>query len=211
MSNEGLHDSQLITNKSIKEFFHDSISDAVENQQIEASSETVLYLVNMLTAYSRSEELFEQTDNGADITPLALRYAHAMAEPSAVERMRLLQKLGDTALFISGFFAESLSRKIIDIDYYIAMGGNAYSSVSEALHGTYRNKSAQQLFDELTEKFADFVDVLMEVSENANRSTNLDVLRLYEIWLRTGSKRAATRLRILGIQPMHSTRLDFQH
>jgi hypothetical protein len=91
------------------------------------------------------------------------------------------------------------------------MGGNAYSGVSDAMRSAYRNESAQQLFDELTEKFTDFVDVLSEVSESTNLSTNVDVLRLYEIWLRTGSKRAATRLRKLGIQPMNSSQPDFQH
>jgi len=33
-----------------------------------------------------------------------------------------LQRLGDVSLFIAGFFARSFARKLIDIDYHIAMG-----------------------------------------------------------------------------------------
>ncbi|WP_455205189.1 hypothetical protein [Kaarinaea lacus] len=211
MSIADLNNSNLITNKSIQEFFHDSVHNAVENQQIDASGETIFYLVNLLTAYSRSEQLFEQTHYGIDVKPLALIYAQACEQPNQVERMRLLQRLGDTALFISGIFSESLNRKLVDIDYYIAMGGNAYASVSDTMRNSYHSEAAQQLFEELTEKFTDFVDVLSEVSENANLSSNGDVLRLYEIWIRTGSKRAEAKLRKLGIDPVSSSKAEFQH
>ena len=35
----------------------------------------------------------------------------------------------------------------------------------------------------------------------ARENSDEDVLRLYEIWIRTGSARAARRLRKLGVEP----------
>ena len=211
MSNFDNRHERLITNTSIKEYFHDSVNQAISNQHIEVSAETVFYLVNLLTVYSRSEHLFDKTENGIDLKPLALIYADAVNQSNTLERARLLQRLGDTALFIAGVFTDSLNRKVVDVDYYIAMGGNAYSTVSETLRGAYNNGSVKSLFDELTEKFTEFVDVLNEVSENANLSTNSDILRLYEIWIRTGSKRAAGQLRRLGIDPVDSSQPDYRH
>jgi hypothetical protein len=211
MNNDDVRDGGLITNTSIKEYFHDSVNEAIANQQIQASGETAYYLVNLLTAFSRSERLFDKGENGVDLKPLALIYADAVNEPNIKERTRLLQKLGDTALFIAGVFTDSLNRKLVDVDYYIAMGGNAYSTVADILRGAYHNDSAKRLFGELTEKFTEFVDVLNEVSEKSNLSTNADILRLYEIWIRTGSKRAAGQLRRLGIQPVSSPQPNFQH
>ena len=211
MSNFDNRHERLITNTSIKEFFHDSVNQAISNQHIEVSAETVFYLVNLLTVYSRSEHLFDKTENGIDLKPLALIYADAVNQSNTLERARLLQRLGDTALFIAGVFTDSLNRKVVDVDYYIAMGGNAYSTVSETLRGAYNNGSVKSLFDELTEKFTEFVDVLNEVSDNANLSTNSDILRLYEIWIRTGSKRAAGQLRRLGIEPVDSSQPDYRH
>lgn len=211
MNNFDAHHGRLITNTSIKEYFHNSVNEAIANQQVQASAETAYYLVNLLTAFSRSEQLFERGENGVDLKPLALIYADAVNETNISERTRLLQKLGDTALFIAGVFTDSLNRKLVDVDYYIAMGGNAYSTVSEILRGAYHRDSAKQLFVELTEKFTELVDVLNEVSEKSNLSSNGDIMRLYEVWIRTGSKRAAEQLRRLGIQPVSSSQPNFQH
>jgi hypothetical protein len=211
MSNTSCRQSSLITNTSIKEFFHKTVHSAVENQNLDVSDEAVFYLVNLLATFSRSEDLFEHSGDGVELKPLAEIYSRAVSDPSPVERLRLLQRLGDTALFISGLYADSLNRKLVDIDYYIAMGGSAYSSVSDSMRNRYHNEAAQQLFDELTEKFVDCVDVLSEVSENTALTTNSDVLRLYEIWVRTGSKRAAERLRKAGIEPIETVGPSIQH
>ena len=211
MNNFDAQNGRLITNTSIQEYFHDSVSEAIANQKIKASAETAYYLVNLLTAFSRSDQLFDAGENGVDLKPLALIYADAVNEPNITERTRLLQRLGDTALFIAGVFTDSLNRKLVDVDYYIAMGGNAYSTVSEILRGAYQNDTAKMLFEELTEKFTEFVDVLNEVSEKSNLSSNADILRLYEIWIRTGSKRAAGQLRRLGIQPINASQPSFEH
>lgn len=203
--------SQLITNPSLQAFFHQSVQGAISNQKLEASEESAQYLANLLTLFSRSEDLFEQTADGVDLKPLALMYADAASNSTAAGRIRILQKLGDTALFITGVFADSLNRKIVDVDYYIAMGGSAYSSVSSTMGSRFQDRAGQKLFDELTEKFVAFVDVLAEVCEQANFNNNSDVMRLYEVWIRTGSKRAHSRLQKLGITPTPGSRPDFRH
>ncbi len=201
----------VLTHTSLREYFHGELSEALQNQRISAEHETIHYLTNLLTVFTRSEALFEPTDNGVDIRPLALTYGEALNENSALERTRLLQKLGDTALFIAGVFSDSLKTKLVDVDYYIAMGGSAYSSLSDAMRGYRAVSRAAFLFEELTHKFTDFVDVLNEVSQRSKLSSDADVLRLYEVWIRTGSKRARTRLRSLGIEPLDAASADFRH
>ena len=211
MQQTAARNTKLITNTSIKEFFHETVQCAVENQKLDVSEEAVFYLVNLLSTFSRSEDLFEQTSDGVALKPLAELYTRAVSDPSPVERLRQWQRLGDTALFITGLFSDSLNRKLVDVDYYIAMGGSAYSSVSDSFRNHYRNAAAQQLFGELTEKFVDCVDVLGEVSETTALTTNSDVLRIYEVWLRTGSRRAAERLRKAGIEPIETAGPAIQH
>ncbi len=77
--------------------------------------------------------LYERTPDGLRIRPLAHMLADALEAPSASARQRGLQRLGDVSLFIAGFFARSFARKLIDIDYHIAMGGNAYSSLADTM------------------------------------------------------------------------------
>ena len=191
----------LITDKSVQEYFQDSISDALANQHVEAAEDTIYYVVNLLATFMRSEELFERTPDGVILKPLADFYAEAVEGPTTADQHRALRRLGDVALFVSGVFSQSLNRKLVDVDYYVAMGGSAYGHLSGALRGSAGAKTLTEVFEELSEKFVDFVDVLGEVSERAHFNNAADIMRVYELWVRTGSRRAERTLRSIGIDP----------
>lgn len=192
---------QFITATDVRDYFRESVSLALTNQQIEAHEETVHYVVNLLSSFTRADRLYRCTPEGLELEPLAVIYAEALEAASPDERNRALRRLGDLALFIAGVFTDSLNRKLVDVDYFVAMGGNAYSHLSEVVRGTARGRLFGDVFGELAAKFQDFVDVLGEVSERNNLSSNKDIMRLYEVWVRTGSKRAARILRKHGIEP----------
>ncbi|MCI0507580.1 MAG: hypothetical protein L0Z73_15920 [Gammaproteobacteria bacterium] len=109
------------------------------------------------------------------------------------------------------YFSDSLNNKLVDVDYYIAMGGNAYSCLSESMRGYFRNTATQPLYKELTAKFVAFADVLSEVTENKLFASDYDIMRLYEVWMRTGSKRTESILKKLGITPVAATAPDYSH
>lgn len=201
----GRHREPLITEKSAREYFQDSISGALSNQQVEATEDTVYYVVNLLANFIRSEKLFERTPDGVIIRPLAEHYAEAVEGRTSADQHRALRRLGDVALFISGVFSHSLNRKVVDVDYYCAMGGSAYGYLSENLRGSAGARALTDVFEELSKKFVDFVDVLSEVSERTHMSNHADIMRVYELWVRTGSRRAARTLRSVGIEPTEAS------
>ena len=196
---------------NLKEFFRESVGDALSKQKVSVDEHTAHYVVNLLTMFARSEDLYERTTRGMQLKPLALMLSDALEAPSSEHRNRYLQRLGDVALFISGCFADSLSVKLVDLDYYISMGGNAYGHLSESMRGTVRGQTFRQVFKELAEKFQVLVDVLQEMSDATRGSSNKDVLRLYEIWLKTGSRRAEDLLRRMGVHPISRTPLHHHH
>jgi len=192
---------RLIVDMNVAEYFKDSLSSALSRQKVKAEEDTVFYVVNLLVWYARAENLFPQTPDGAVQQPLALIYAEAVKAKSQEEREAILRRLGDVALVVAGLFAASFSRKLVDIDYYIAMGGSAYGFLSEQGSASVRARTFRAIFGELSAKFQAFVDVLAEVGDSTPMGSQADVLRLYEIWLRTGSAYAAERLRKQGIEP----------
>lgn len=196
----------LITSVTVREYFQSAVARALDRQSVAVQDETAIYLANLLTVHVRAESLYERTPEGSRIRPLAELYGSAVAARRPEDRDRALRRLGDLALFISGLFAQSLSRSLVDVDYYIAMGGNAYG----CLAGSYRvgraRAALKEVFTELAGRFADIVDVLAEVGDNAQIQNSHDVLRLYEIWLSSGSPRAAGKLRGLGIEPVRTRR-----
>ena len=60
------------------------------------------------------------------------------------------------------------------------------------------------MFAELSRKFVGFSDVLADNSERTTLTSNNDLLRIYEKWLRTGSARDGQRLIDRGIVPNSS-------
>lgn len=161
-------------------------------QRLQAGDLTEFYLVNLLCQYVRPDQA--DADFGE---PLALRLARA-AQAGGVEQRARLRRLGDFSLFMAGFFSDSFCRRAVDVDYYVAMGEYAYGSLSRA------EDAFQEVFAELASKFVGFSDVLADISERTALTSNNDVLRLYEKWLRTGSVREGQRLIQRGIVPNSS-------
>ena len=190
---------RVLAVSSLREYFHGALQQALAHQHVAVEAQTEQYVVNLLTIFARSEQLFEQTPDGVRLRPLVRMLSDALEAPTAVERERHLQRLGDVSLFISGFFAHGFACKLIDIDYHIAMGGRAYGTLADGLARS-RRQVLSRVFGELAAKFQPIVDALGEISDAARRYSQTDILRLYEIWLKTGSARARGLLRELGVE-----------
>jgi hypothetical protein len=179
------------------EFFREQLERAMEHQKVSTSAFTQYYLVNLLAGGVRGE--MPPAEPGYDEAPLAILYARAL-QSSRRDRARLLRAMGDTALFMSGFFADRLSRGLVDFGYYRSMGGYAYARLA-------RDEDPQvfgpEVFSELAGRFTQFADLLAEISETTHlAASNASVVKLYERWLQTGSRRAATLLAERGITPV---------
>jgi len=192
----------LVAVTNLREFFHDSVQTALRKQHVAVDDHTEHYVVNVLTMFARSEELYESTPEGVRLKPLAHMLADASLASSPQQRDETLRRLGDVSLFVAGFFAQSFARKLVDIDYHIAMGGRAYGTLADNLRGSIRGQAFAAVFLELAQKFQRLVDVLNEVAEMAYTHTDKDILRLYEIWMKTGSPRAFAILQRLGVAPV---------
>ena len=186
----------LFRSESPTEFFRGLVETAMQNQRVSAHELTSYYVVNLLTAFVHSEL-------AADDEPLGTRLTRALQSAGVAQR-DALRRVGDQSLFISGFFSDSLNRSLVDVDYYIQLGECAYRSLAR-----HRDRRLGDVFDELSDKFTTFVDVLGEVSERTSLSSNADVLRLYEKWLRTGSRRSGSLLAAKGIVPNASAGSHF--
>lgn len=195
-------DDRVLPVHDLREYFRDSIDAVLDNQGVRVDPHATHYVVNLLTLFSRSEEFYEDCGEVYGVKPLALMMVDA-AEATSIEKRTLsLQRIGDVALFVAGFFADSLAGRPVDVDYYVHMGGTAYGSLSDEIRGTTRGVALAGVYEELARKFQVVVDILNEVRDGARRESDVDILRTYEIWLKTGSRRAATLLRQQGVVPM---------
>jgi hypothetical protein len=174
---------------SLEEFFQHAVDRALRDRRVETDTLTEHYLVQLLSSYATQP---------IDDRPLGVMLLEAFhATPR--ERRELLRDVGDTSLFVSGFWADSLSRGLVDVDYYIGLGGSAYGELARTGPGWSRDPYGD-VFGELADKFARFVDVLAAISKWLTpAAAPQDILKLYERYRRTGSAFIARRLAALGV------------
>ena len=190
----------LVHAQSALEFFKEQVETACERQHLHAQPLTSYYVVSLLAGFTH---LSTSCAGDAIAEPLGMRLLRALDSGGSVQR-RGLRQVGDASLFISGFFSDSLHRRVVDVDYYVSLGGYAYRSLVGS------DDTLSPIFAELADKFVAFVDVLSEVSARTLLTNDADVLRLYEKWLRTGSRRDGDLLAERGIVPNASATLRIQ-
>jgi hypothetical protein len=192
---------ELQTVSDVREFFRDALQAALGHQHLHVQDHTEHYIVNLLAMFANTDALFDPDGERSQLKPLAVLLAEAADAPDDRQRFRTLQRLGDVALFVAGFLAGGFSRRPVDVDYHIAMGGRAYGTLAAVpYHGAQRALGG--VFAELGHKFQPLVDALNEIGESAAKQSPRDVLRLYELWHKTGSQRAHRLLVKLGIRPV---------
>jgi hypothetical protein len=183
---------------SSEDYFSEMVDVALDERKVKAALPVKNYLVELLQFYLDARNLFEEevVDESGRRKPqtLAELYltAHQLELSSKVE---MLKKMADRSLYISGFFSDSLQRKIVDVDYYVEMGRSAYGSLA---HCT-REDSKANIYKTFAQRFGDFVDVLSHFSQKASLQSNQNILRLYDRYLRTGSALDREKLTEMGI------------
>lgn len=184
--------------KTLQEFFQQRIHDAASTQHIELSTDVEFYLVCLMARFARSEHYYERDEKGKnELRALALKLADALYASEVDEQYIHLKSLADTALYHTGVFYDGLYNQVVDVDYYINMGGAAYQSLANL--NTHRTKSLANTFDALGRKFAELAEVLHLCCEHEKILSDVDLLRLLDRYLKTGSKKAKEILEEKGI------------
>jgi hypothetical protein len=189
---------QLTQCRSLSEFFRAEVDQAKRNQKLETSQEVEFYLVNLLQAFSKLDSTRVSLDE-----PLAF-LLHRAVFSARPKRLEAFRQLGDVSLYVAGLFSPSLRRRSVNVDYAISMGSGAYASVAALIKKrTLRpRKVVVGLYLEMSEKFADLVEVLTQISERTTLGADSpDLAELYQRWCRTRAPHLAERMAALGVWP----------
>ncbi len=198
---------QLDLNVKPQEFFREKVSEAAARQKLKMSDDVEFYVVNLLCEFIAPTKL--ETPVGrldALETPLALMLREAVEAPPA-QQLRIFKFLGDTSLYLAGFFQDYFNRKAFDIDYYISLGQNAYDNVSSLMRDVHGDDHFTEVYGTLASQFKPLVEVVADVSELPGNVQPLDILAVYDRWNRNqDSERLRAKLTNVGIIPIPTIR-----
>ena len=181
---------------SAKEYFKELVQDGMEKRGIEAEFVVKEYLAFLLEYYVDARNLFVEKEGTRErsLQTLAEMFLKANNTSDKSVRKNMLKQIAETSLYISGFFGESLSKKTVDIDYYVDMGSNAYAILADS-----ENSIFSDIYIECAERFLSFMEVLSYISDHSFMKNNENLLNIYEHYLRTGSELAQEKLLKKGI------------
>lgn len=180
----------IVVVASSREHFRSIISEAGEHLRLKIQPLIQDYLVSLMEYHAETRNLFP----GKEST-LAESWLRAQQAEWIQEKRERLKLLGDRALYISGYFSDSLQNKVVDIDYYIKMGELAFGELAELT----KTEPTHYLYRSLSRRFPDWVEVLSYVAQQTQVQSHSGVLRLYERYLKTGSDLAFQALLEQGV------------
>ncbi len=193
----------LKTHDNLFDFFHEEVDAATEQTGETVSEEGVFYLSNLLLEQTRIPD--------ADAPQTLVELQILATQGTRTQAIRNFRALGDRALYVSGFFPESLARRAVKDTYYADMGRAAYERLSKMLSvstvdgaGDGGHKSLADIFGELADSFVGCIHILREVhAAMSGRSpaepTEAELLRMYEEWLTTGNQQVLRKLQRHGL------------
>lgn len=187
-------DSTIIM--SSRDHFVDMVNSAIEKRGVRTLPIVRGYLVDLLVYYVPTSNLFDVFDSSGKRSKETLAEMFLKANSADnLERIELLKKLADRSLYISGFFGDSLQKQLVDIDYYADMGCSAYDALAESV----REDTLAKVYRVFAKRFFDFVEVLSFISSASKLQNEENIMRLYEVYAKTGSDLAREKLMAKGL------------
>jgi len=171
--------SNLKHDVNLFDYFHGQVSDAHADLPVELSSDTLLYLTQMLTERARTDR--------PSLPETTLAELHGRAHNGRPEeQVRAYRELGDRSLYTLGCFSEQLNRQIVGPNYYRDMGSAAYWRVDTTIKRWFADAFGP-VFRELALRFEGCVQLLDHVTERHDEAHPNTLLRLFRTWQETGS------------------------
>jgi hypothetical protein len=186
-----------------QEFFQERVNLAKSSLKVDLTGDVEFYVVNLLCSFiafpaSGKENGIAGEPNFFE-KPLAFMLRDA-SEAAPQDKPGMYRALGDTSLYITGFFQDYFNRKTFDIDYYITLGRTGYDQAARLMPPNRPESANRETLSALAVDFVKIMDVLSEVSEQGRRRGAVDILNVYDRWTRSQSDRLRKILAEQGIE-----------
>ena len=191
-----------ITETSLSVYFRERLTEYAQRFEPPPHEDTCWYLGSLLERFCHTEQLFVYDQGQLTLRPLALLYGDALEATSQRERCLLLQQLGDMALFLGALFPERFTRRGIQQDYIVGMGGGAYDYLASSA------RANRHIFAELANTFTRMLELVANACSREQTLSTEDIIALYQRWLDTGDEITGNQLRALGIDLSGSSSLQ---
>lgn len=142
---------------SPNEYFYDVFTCHVKKQRILLDKEVEFYIIQLLSRFIKTENVYLTTNSGYKDSPLCLLLKEAEDEQSLEAKRLLFRQVGDLAIYTVGVF----SAKNENNHYYEFIGKMAYSSAANL----YQKDNIKNLYRDLSCNFGTITRILKTIPD----------------------------------------------
>lgn len=126
-----MSDKRIITVPDLRTYFFQNLDELNNRSLCPVPQETIFYSSAVLDRLALTATFFEEQENGRLKEKILGMKLLEAATLEREEQRRVYQEVGDAALMVCGYFAESVTKKrILDTSYYQQLGYTAYSHLN---------------------------------------------------------------------------------
>ena len=186
--------------KNVKELFFNLILEFEKKLNIHLSEYSKLYLMKLLEELAAgSNYLINIVKEDKTLAETLLEAVHQ----TIFEKIRNLKALGDLCLLFGGLYPEYMTKKLVDIDYFINIGKHSYNLISD----TYKNNTSKydlyMLYSKLTEEYLKLINILTEISDELSFLDRDNLYKSFKRWEKTGIKKYSEVIKSNNIIPIN--------
>ncbi len=192
----------IITVPSLQTYFFDVLSDFNRKAPCPIPQEIIYYSSDVLEKFALSGEFYDSREGRVREKILGTKLLEATLV-SREEQKRIYKEVGDTALFLCGYFAESTQKKLVDANYYSQLGRSAYQNLNGVMPNFFDIPS---FYSMLSTSFGPMVDLISKVA-SVDRFGNEHHLNFKRVMV-SGSEMTPDEYAYSGITPNYEKKVS---
>lgn len=122
-------DKKIILASNLKGFFFDGLSELNKKSLCPVPESIIYYSSDVLDKFALSQDFFDSSSGKVREKILGLKLLEA-TQLNKDEQKKVYKDVADMSLVVCGYFAESVNKKIVDIQYYSQIGKMAYTQLN---------------------------------------------------------------------------------
>jgi hypothetical protein len=150
----------IITVPSLQTYFFDVLTDLNKKALCPIPQEIIYYSSDVLNKFALSQEYYDSRDGKIREKILGTKLLEA-TQVGREEQKKIYKDVGDTALFLCGYFAESTQKKLVDANYYSQLGRSAYQNLNGVVPKFF---DIPCFYSMLSTSFGPMVDLISKVA-----------------------------------------------
>lgn len=159
-----LKNGDLILETSLQTFFFDQLAKANQILTMPLPNVSIYYSSLVMDKFSDSTQYFEVVDGKTREKILGTKLLEANSLDRSAQK-RAFKDIGDSALFMCGYFYDSINEKIVDYRYYKEIGQLAYSRLNSIVPSFY---DVEEFYKQLSSQFEMLTTLLKIVQQQTN-------------------------------------------